>query len=395
MCVKHLTEKVSLKVIGIIYQSVVGYDGPPTSPRMVHGVPLDIQHLCEHIQETPRTTTASYMSTEEEATMKAAYHRNCRILDSGDYSAWIVEARLRNDKVRRWLEESQDLVHMHYHFDLERVPWSFELRRFSRQTKLMIQQPNEVYQDGWTPLCKAAQAGDRELVKELLQHGADANVPNIDGTYPLYFAALECNYRMVKNLIYYGADINLIPAVDFKGLIRNIHWRLGKPKQRTKREQLFEALGLDPRMPAPATEASSRGPALPASPRHRSTARRKAPKVRPSRPTRRRRPQGGLSSGVEVVRVHSSPPRSKARRWSLPQRGFTFTVGRYGKLNKKLKRKVPTVDVDAIDLTGESGRSRPSRPRLRTTSATIAAPEPTRDGGATPVATFDPYLSNA
>merc|ERR1711935_1285592 len=90
----------------------------------------------------------------------------------------------------------------------------------------------------------------------------------------------------------YGADINLIPAVDFKGLIRNVHWRLGRPKQRTKREQLFEALGLDPQMPAPATEASSRAPALPASSHDRSTARRKGSKVRPSRPIRRRRPQG-------------------------------------------------------------------------------------------------------
>jgi len=108
MCVKHVTERFHLKVIGVIFESPICYDGSPSSPATVHGVPPDIRQLCELIMETPRTITVSWKSTEEEATMKAAYQRNCRILDSSDYSAWVLEARLRHDKVRLWLEESQD-----------------------------------------------------------------------------------------------------------------------------------------------------------------------------------------------------------------------------------------------------------------------------------------------
>ena len=52
--------------------------------------------------------------------------------------------------------------------------------------------------------------GHLEIVKMLLEHGADVNIRNMDnkGDTPLHYAALNGHLEVVKELLKYGADIN-------------------------------------------------------------------------------------------------------------------------------------------------------------------------------------------
>ena len=64
------------------------------------------------------------------------------------------------------------------------------------------------YNDGWTPLYSAANKGYLEIVKLLIENGADINKSNNDGWTPLYSAADKGHLEVVKLLIENGADIN-------------------------------------------------------------------------------------------------------------------------------------------------------------------------------------------
>ncbi|ANB59930.1 ankyrin repeat domain-containing protein [Anoxybacteroides amylolyticum] len=62
--------------------------------------------------------------------------------------------------------------------------------------------------DGNTPLHYAIDSGDIELVRLLVQHGADVNATNEAGTTPLMKAAQFGQTEIVKFLYAHGADIN-------------------------------------------------------------------------------------------------------------------------------------------------------------------------------------------
>jgi len=434
-CLQYITERAGLKVIGVIAQFVVAYDGDTSTPHFVTGVPEDIARLCEHVEEMPKTITSNYQRAEEEMTIKLAYRRNCRILDSDDYSLWVRGTKeldpLKNEKVRKWLETGQELLHMHYHFEFSANPVGFALRRYSRKStpesgELSLATIPEaqlnVLRNGWSPLSLAAKQGNHDLVETMLRSGADPNLANADGMYPLFFAAMECNLHSVRRMIRYGADINLISAAEFKGLITNIHWRLGKmPK---KRHRLFTALGLDPDTPDPDT-SSGKAQAARADPpgsRSRPSALTSRARKLPSRLVVAGRAQGApavkqsSSSRGEVIRVHSSPPRGRKpsrkngkpsnrnEKRMLPARGFTLRLAQYGRLLKKRKKAV-SIDLEEIDLTNDRGRSSralpvSTQPKGEGTPGSVnggitpasVSGAITPPGAVTPRAVNDPYL---
>jgi ankyrin repeat protein len=61
--------------------------------------------------------------------------------------------------------------------------------------------PADVRQEGgWTPLHEAAQIGDLEMVRDLLQHRADPQARNNDGKTPADMAAAKGHEEILKLL---------------------------------------------------------------------------------------------------------------------------------------------------------------------------------------------------
>lgn len=61
----------------------------------------------------------------------------------------------------------------------------------------------------WTALHYAVKSGDIDVVKMLLDYGADINATDFNNTTPLYYAVNNINSSMVKILLEYGADPNI------------------------------------------------------------------------------------------------------------------------------------------------------------------------------------------
>ena len=67
--------------------------------------------------------------------------------------------------------------------------------------------------DKVTPLYLASSWNHYMAVRLLLEHGADANIPNVKGYSPLHVAASNGFFNVVRLLLDYGADVN-IPDID-------------------------------------------------------------------------------------------------------------------------------------------------------------------------------------
>ena len=65
--------------------------------------------------------------------------------------------------------------------------------------------------NGWTPLAYAVERGNIHLVKLLLEHGADTNmiIPDASCPTPLFIATSRDNLFIMQSLINAGADVNL------------------------------------------------------------------------------------------------------------------------------------------------------------------------------------------
>jgi len=70
-----------------------------------------------------------------------------------------------------------------------------------------------------TPLLLAIDNNCNSIVKDLLENGANANLPQSNGTTPLMMAAQRDNLENVKLLIQYGAEINAVNEDDMQGAL--------------------------------------------------------------------------------------------------------------------------------------------------------------------------------
>jgi ankyrin repeat protein len=68
--------------------------------------------------------------------------------------------------------------------------------------------PNLAETKGGTPLTEAAYKGYLPIVELLLKHGAKADLPGVNGWTPLHFAVKQNFYPVAKLLINRGADVN-------------------------------------------------------------------------------------------------------------------------------------------------------------------------------------------
>lgn len=68
---------------------------------------------------------------------------------------------------------------------------------------------NAADEDGWSPLIFAARWGHTDTTRLLIEHGADVNAADEDGWTPLMFAAQEDHTHIARLLIEHGADINI------------------------------------------------------------------------------------------------------------------------------------------------------------------------------------------
>lgn len=114
-CVRHLTQELHLKVVGVVYENNWAVD----KADEVRSVPTDIVQMCEEsggsIELTPRVTGQQHRSADDEMTIKCAYNRNCRFLDNDNYVDW--RQGLHQEKIRVWLEKCQEFLQMRFYFD--------------------------------------------------------------------------------------------------------------------------------------------------------------------------------------------------------------------------------------------------------------------------------------
>lgn len=111
-CVQYLKGKLGLLVVGVVFENFRMYD---QNGKEVWEVPADISAMCETVEMAPRLAGLKHKSADDEMTIKCAYRRNCRFLDNDNYSDW--KQRMRDERIRAWLEHCQDLLQMRFYFD--------------------------------------------------------------------------------------------------------------------------------------------------------------------------------------------------------------------------------------------------------------------------------------
>ena len=88
-----------------------------------------------------------------------------------------------------------------------------EMARGSEQGETSrIPNPNAKDSDGSTPLHWAARSGHVEVVRCLVEGGADKNVVTSNGSTPLHLAADNGHVEVVRFLVEGGADKNVVDS---------------------------------------------------------------------------------------------------------------------------------------------------------------------------------------
>lgn len=85
-----------------------------------------------------------------------------------------------------------------------------DVSQVSPQLAIHPAQANQLSADGFLPLCLAAAFGHEEMVRTLLEGGADVNARSrsLGGVAPLHSAAFGRNPTIVKALLDAGADVD-------------------------------------------------------------------------------------------------------------------------------------------------------------------------------------------
>jgi len=133
-----------------------------------------------------------------------------RELDLSSYTEWDVESALL-------MEEFVWAMHEKHHRLVDDVLRRMDALGIKRTIfDLMNATKRSVVEDKWrrTPLHRAAEAGNLEVVKVLLAHGIDVNARNEWGWTALHKAAHYWNRGaaapIIKMLIAHGAEVNVI-----------------------------------------------------------------------------------------------------------------------------------------------------------------------------------------
>lgn len=114
-CVRHMTEKLGLICVGVIFENYRASDFGAANPCEIWKCPEDIEAMCESVELAPRLAGQQHKSADDEMTIKCAYNRNCRFLDNDNYADWRKAMGASNIKV--WLEKCQEFLQQRFYFD--------------------------------------------------------------------------------------------------------------------------------------------------------------------------------------------------------------------------------------------------------------------------------------
>lgn len=124
----------------------------------------------------------------------------------------VADAAMRDDieAVRSLLEEGAE-VNMAQSDGMTALHWAAELGNVDLVRLLVdagadLEAPTRI--GDLTPLHIGAELGQSGTVRALLEAGANAESRNANGTTPLHFAALSGNVEIVEALTDHGADVN-------------------------------------------------------------------------------------------------------------------------------------------------------------------------------------------
>ena len=112
---------------------------------------------------------------------------------------------------------------------------------------------DEVEQEGYTPLMRAAQRGQAGVVRALLKKGAEVDAPHLAGFTALMVAAEKGHLRVVRILLAAGADPNVRVYTSHGGEVSPLTWAVLSGKKEIVEVLLKAGAQADP----PATEGGT------------------------------------------------------------------------------------------------------------------------------------------
>jgi ankyrin repeat protein len=149
------------------------------------------------------------------------------IANKGGWTPLYIAADNRNIEAGDYPTRRPDMDHMALIARLLDKGANPNLRMASSTETRTIFTHQWLYEDGATPFLRAAQSGDLELMRLLLDHGADPSIATEHGVTPLMVAAgigwvegvtyewsPEQAYQAVQLLLELGADVNAQDVMD-------------------------------------------------------------------------------------------------------------------------------------------------------------------------------------